>query len=352
MNSEILLQIAEPCHQSRQQMSPPEQGRFCSSSLKKLVDFSRKTDEQILARLMKTPGTGRSRFSQSQLQRPSDPRRQLAYNRYKLLLALLIPAFVLNGFVTAQVKVGVKLPQNPTSGTEQLILGNVTFQPVGKPVPDQPTKPITTVSGIVTNQVGEPIPSAPVWVTNTQNGTTTDLNGRFQLKLWKEEVSVPVSASAIGCNTIEQQVRAYKGSTEIVFKLTNQPLLLCICDFGVKKRRRTTLKGGVAVVKTPAPGDSIKTMAARLNDKQMFAVYPNPTRAGGLLKVMFKMPGKYSFRLFNTAGQPFFSKEMIVTDEQRIRDMLVPGTIPKGTYYLQSSSVETGKSYTRKVVVQ
>lgn len=42
------LSIPEPCHQSWEQMTPTEQGRFCKACAKEVIDFSMMTDSEVL----------------------------------------------------------------------------------------------------------------------------------------------------------------------------------------------------------------------------------------------------------------------------------------------------------------
>lgn len=48
MNSKFSIQIPSPCHEDWNQMLPAEQGRFCQSCEKTVVDFSQMSDEQVL----------------------------------------------------------------------------------------------------------------------------------------------------------------------------------------------------------------------------------------------------------------------------------------------------------------
>ncbi|MFY7839164.1 MAG: hypothetical protein ACOVP7_02760, partial [Lacibacter sp.] len=42
------INIAEPCHENWNKMSPVEQGRFCGSCQKNVIDFTTKSDEEII----------------------------------------------------------------------------------------------------------------------------------------------------------------------------------------------------------------------------------------------------------------------------------------------------------------
>lgn len=57
MPSKISLTIAEPCHEKWNSMTPVEQGRFCDSCQKQVMDFTAMSDAQLAA-FFKKPSTG------------------------------------------------------------------------------------------------------------------------------------------------------------------------------------------------------------------------------------------------------------------------------------------------------
>lgn len=73
MNSKFSIQIPSPCHEDWNQMLPAEQGRFCQSCEKTVVDFSQMSDEQVLDYFkLKQPSSERvcGRFRAEQVSKP------------------------------------------------------------------------------------------------------------------------------------------------------------------------------------------------------------------------------------------------------------------------------------------
>lgn len=70
MPKSIQIRIAGPCHERWSEMTPTRQGAFCHSCKKNVVDFTRKTENEIYD-LVTQPGAQLcGRFTQFQLQQP------------------------------------------------------------------------------------------------------------------------------------------------------------------------------------------------------------------------------------------------------------------------------------------
>lgn len=70
MPKTVQIQISQPCHESWHNMTPNEQGRFCGSCQKIVVDFSAMNDKELLEYIANAAGyTACGRFSNGQLNR-------------------------------------------------------------------------------------------------------------------------------------------------------------------------------------------------------------------------------------------------------------------------------------------
>lgn len=68
MSNTVKILILQPCHENWHNMTPNEQGRFCGSCQKSVVDFSLMTDKEMLDYMAKVSGyTACGRFSNDQL---------------------------------------------------------------------------------------------------------------------------------------------------------------------------------------------------------------------------------------------------------------------------------------------
>ena len=244
MAKKIQLRIEEPCHEKWESMTPVQQGMFCGSCQKNVIDFSNMSDRQ-LAEFFKKPSTGSvcGRFMTEQLDRDiAIPRKRIPWIRYFFTIA--IPAFFFSlksagsktqgtiavrkpvsdtsrkpiyaelktlGMVSrppsikAFVKDSVPTPVQKPASCEGLLMGKPAFDQVkGKIKQVQPKVPETqfglpsevlegrvgTVSvvqpdaqfipGKVENESGEPVPFANISVHDKVIATADEM-GRFQL---------------------------------------------------------------------------------------------------------------------------------------------------------------------------
>lgn len=70
MSGSVQIHIPTPCHENWYTMTPDEQGRFCGSCQKAVVDFSTMTDKELLTYISSVSGyTACGRFSNEQLNR-------------------------------------------------------------------------------------------------------------------------------------------------------------------------------------------------------------------------------------------------------------------------------------------
>jgi len=97
MKKELYIQIPEPCHEDWNKMSPADQGRYCQSCCKEVVDFSMMTDQQIIHFLSKPRGKTCGNFNSDQLNRIiTEPATPAKKKFWAMMLSFLLPLFVVN----------------------------------------------------------------------------------------------------------------------------------------------------------------------------------------------------------------------------------------------------------------
>lgn len=102
MPKKLQLSIPEPCHENWDNMTAVQQGKFCDSCQKQVVDFSIMSDRQ-LAEFFKKPSTGSvcGRFMTDQLDRNIEiPKKRIPWLKY--FFQFVIPAFLFSLKSSAQ----------------------------------------------------------------------------------------------------------------------------------------------------------------------------------------------------------------------------------------------------------
>ncbi len=167
-----IIRIPEPCAESWAAMTPASGGRHCAACQKTVVDFTLKTDAEILA-YFKQAGAAApcGRFRTSQLARPllpAAPPRPAQHWRGWVAAALAL--WVLRAEAAA--------PPAPRPASAQ--------HPQRKPATARPTRQVARrlVSGVVRDEYSQqPVAQAQVRLQGGHRTATTDANGYFRLWL-------------------------------------------------------------------------------------------------------------------------------------------------------------------------
>ncbi len=195
MKKEIYLHVPQPCHEDWEQMTQVQQGRFCNSCAKQVVDFSKMSDKQILEVLSKAAGKTCGRFSSDQLERPVINEIPSTLKPYKFFLSAFIPAFLFaNGNdLKAQVKGKVATYTAPSS-----------HQIMGKLLPSIKSVKIT---GQIKDERGEPMAGASIMIKGTAKGVAADETGTFSIDYPEGYNHVTLRITLVGFAAKEIKVR-------------------------------------------------------------------------------------------------------------------------------------------------
>lgn len=194
MKKKIHLSIPEPCHEDWQEMTAAEQGKFCGSCQKTVVDFSTMTDTQILNYFTKTSGRVCGRFQEKQVNKTYQPLPVVTTPNWLKAGALA------SGLLVAGVAQGQHHQLMGDVAIEQpIIQGNILLEETPS---QQPEKII--LEGKVTDEAGEVLIGASVLIRAAEIETVTDMNGRYTLEISNsilEQKKCTLEAYYMGYNT-------------------------------------------------------------------------------------------------------------------------------------------------------
>jgi CarboxypepD_reg-like domain/Secretion system C-terminal sorting domain len=345
MPTKLSLTIADPCHEKWSNMTPVEQGRFCGSCQKQVVDFTAMSDSQLAA-FFKKPTTGSvcGRFMADQLNKEiTVPAKRMPWIKYFFQLA--IPAFLFSMKAKAQ-------------GTVRVITGDTVVVPstprikMGIIAKAEPlcNKPVL-LNGMVKDADGNPMPYVSVIVKGTNMGAATDTTGRFSFSYTTSEALVTLVSSSVGFESVETIIDT--SETEgIEIKLANMKSLgeVVVSSNSISCSLQRRL-GGVLITRTKV--SLMETIKEKfLSTSKGMNVYPNPVKSNSSITIDMGKPeeGTYRFNLFAMNGQTVFTKTNWIDKGARVIEMPVPGVSP-GMYLLQVMHTQSKKGETVKVMI-
>jgi hypothetical protein len=198
MSKAVHVRVPQPCHENWQSMTPKEQGRFCGSCQKVVVDFSKMSDKEMLDTISKTAGQSLcGRFANDQLNRKIEPainrRRFSVPYIWNILLAGMLFFESCDDSTTGEVERVEVVEDNETLGKISVDEDSVCTRP-------------TEIKGTIVNlESGLPVAGAQVRLFgSTQTAAVTDSMGKFSLgNDTGNAVALEVTAPNFYTNTVQ-----------------------------------------------------------------------------------------------------------------------------------------------------
>ena len=229
MHANTSLSIPQPCSESWAAMSPAAAGRHCAACAHTVVDFTLKTDAEILAHLAgAAAGRTCGRFAAGQLERPLQRAALVASAaRWRAWLAAAVAVWAVregigtaaNAQATTEWRARYWGGPAPAAGNAPPVpeaaplagpkLRNTIVLPSTLPatvitmgmVSSQSRVPVATalvaaplvLHGVITDAAtGQGLPGVTVLLKGTATGTSTDVDGAYELPVSAEMADVPV----------------------------------------------------------------------------------------------------------------------------------------------------------------
>ncbi|MCF6131845.1 carboxypeptidase-like regulatory domain-containing protein [Flavobacterium wongokense] len=202
--TKINISIPKPCHENWEGMTPEDKGRFCNSCQKKVFDFTKSSDREIVTAFQQNENLC-GRFMETQLNRDLiKPERK---NSIWMAASSAIISFL--GLGTHEA----------TAQGEPIKTEQTDRKIVGKPAApikqgEVATNPEIEVSGIVSDKSGQ-LPGATVSVKGTDVHVQTDFDGVFTIKAKIDDVIV---VTYVGYDNFEFKASQSNKQKKIVLK--------------------------------------------------------------------------------------------------------------------------------------
>jgi hypothetical protein len=352
MNPIYQIKIADPCHEDWNKMSPAEQGRFCGSCQKQVVDFSTMTDTEVIHHLQHATTSICARAGNDQLDRDIIAPSVKKYTVSKYWFALLAGISLLLSKAEAQTKKPKHPKRTPLVRPDQrkrlpgeIIMGAIaTMRPVGQQ---------WTLTGVVVDEEHRPIPFASVQIGSNGWGRSADSTGHFEIELDSRPDSLKVAVSSVGYD--QRDLVVYPDKNGIVdmgeIMLTQKVLQEVVVSIDPttkgKMELRCTVSGLTVYSQASA---SVK----KLTGSNEIKVLPNPVSAGTNFKVQLapKFLGEYTIQLSDMNGRILGGKKVNMTSPMQIETFDGHMFHSSGLYVVSLISHKDGKVYSSRLVVQ
>ncbi|KAB8153582.1 hypothetical protein EZY14_010130 [Kordia sp. TARA_039_SRF] len=197
---QLQISIPEPCHENWNEMSPTEKGRFCKVCTKEVIDFTSKSDEEIINHVKKH-NNACGRFYPSQLNRKLIADRKKRNHWLSYAASLLLPMTLFSQEKTADKENPTKVEQLDSLQFKRLDI-NSALQRKAK---TQKNVSSLQIKGVVQDEKGIPFPGVTITVNNEKVNKTTDFDGNFSINVRAGSV---LTFSYFGYKTKELKINA------------------------------------------------------------------------------------------------------------------------------------------------
>lgn len=353
MSEKLYLSIADPCHEDWNKMTPVEQGRFCSSCQKNVVDFTMQTDEAIISFFNNYNGSACGRFNDEQLDRPIQKiELKPASSFLKYAAGLLLPAFLFSAKAKGQFKEQMPKQTNNTVCMPSSVIGKEQVIVLGGYSTSRLQKTLFISGSVIDEITKEPLVGVSIMIKGTNQGVVSDAKGNYSIYLPSKK-SV-LQYSSIGYEMKEIKSSALNREKDVVVKMKTATtgMLSEVVVVGYQSRRIGGFLGGLTVKSV-----SHISFLNKLTDTLLPAkvkVYPNPVAASGTINISFPnvKPGQYQIRLLNASGQLFYSFQKQISSKGETEQIHLNGKTLPGMYIVQVIDEQKKLIHSSKIVVQ
>lgn len=320
--SKIKLSINEPCHEKWKNMTATQQGRFCASCQKEVVDFTGMSDTAMFEFFKdRQAGSVCGRFMNDQLKRDIEPARKRV-PWLPFVFKVTLPALLLGSRAMAQ-----GAPTKVVPDTVQ-----IPYQKIGKPVL---TEPMRQIKGILRDEEGNIISHARITNSHDLATVTTDEYGRFEFRIPRRlrEITFSIEAFMFERQSITQKLSQNKRTARL--------------SLTMKNKQEEIIMGMIAY-----PGKyEVKKEPVCETDLPL-RVYPNPVAAGQ--KVWIKTDSlpqdNYTAQLLDQAGVVRYQQAIQIDGKNKTVEMSMPRLIA-GNYLLTITAAANGRRRSSQIIL-
>ncbi|MFT3933444.1 MAG: carboxypeptidase-like regulatory domain-containing protein [Chitinophagaceae bacterium] len=357
MKQQLQLHIPTPCHEKWDHMSPTEQGRFCMSCNKEVIDFSLMSDKEILAHISKASSNICGRASEDQLGRTIQAPVERRYS-FKYFWSVLITSFLISNKSSAQVKPPKdNTVSNPVEANRNNKPVVIRMGMVSSAKQDINLE----LRGRVIDQDGKPIPYASVILKGTNNGIAADSNGIFVLNTIESVDNIELTASSVGylrdtlslANTTNINDIQIHGDKIRVLLRDMQLKVASLGEVVVRSESYSRRYGGLMAVSC-IRYSYLGKIKDTLTGNRPIKVHPNPINRTSVFKIEFNLKdmGEYNLQCVDVSGRVIHTRMLNIAFKNQLENFDGNMFNTAGTYFVNIKSKQSAKMFTTKLMVQ
>lgn len=405
MPAPLHINIAEPCHENWQQMTPNEQGRHCLSCQKTVVDFTRMSDQEILHYISRASSSVCGRFYNHQLDKTYEEKKVKSAFTFRYAWNLLVATFLITGSTaSAQVKekakkkTAVKKEWAYKHTLKNLKLSSslgfvVTTEPQGENITlgtfpvvkldeeqsyTQEANEFIKIFGvIIDDSTGKPVSFASVRIKGQKAGVAADEAGSFSIAMPAKKAAMALVISSVGYANKEIDVtgnerRSYQVRLSPVadnLEPVEVVLLSSIsCGRGaphpfIKKDKLpvsidSALQGTVGRVIVTQDVTVVEKAKQEVKEwlptQKEVRIYPNPVMPGNTVNISLKLnkTGEYKLELMDAAGRVVHIQALQIAQKEQVINVPTQSAWSRGIYLIRISNATGRKVYQAKLLLQ
>jgi CarboxypepD_reg-like domain/Secretion system C-terminal sorting domain len=365
MKQKLQLQIPEPCHENWNKMTATQQGRFCMSCQKEVVDFSVMTDKEILNYISRAGEKMCGRVQEDQLNRFIQVPRERKQHSFKYFWSLVITSFLISYKSSGQVKIPKdKIVCGPTE-LPPALQGKVAVRIGGISTISTGNAPALQISGKVVDENNNPVSYASVMIKGTKAGVATDAEGSFLLEAKRDLKNMELIFSSVGytmktlevdrpdqIKSISVENKAIKinvGVISLKAQLMGEVVIIPN-SYSTGK----VIVGGLSFKRRYTVIEKAKNKFNEITGRNEVKIYPNPVPLNSHFNIGFnlKTQGEYSIQFADAAGRVILSRLVNIVSTSQVESFSSNGFLVAGVYFITVKNNHNNKVYTTKLVMQ
>ena len=342
MPKNMQLSIDNPCSESWDRMSPEDQGRFCASCQKLVIDFTSMDDQEVLQWFTLRKGSVCGRLRQDQLHRSLAPATEKKHSQgrywHYLIAGLLFSSEISAQSGPPRPAIGQHIPPGKRS---PLPIGDTTMVPA-------PDLSLDHIGGRVVDADGNAIPGATVMF-GPKQGVVTDEQGYFSIAGKKLRTGQSLTITYVGYETVIVSADRFRVGRQqqaypVVRMIPASTQGLVVVVAGTIRSHRSK-RDTLTAVKD--------TLACIGLGKKALTVYPNPIARGSSITISTRSDqrGTCKVELFSISGSLLETQEVSGDQKSGNISMSIPAGLPPGAYVVRLSNPTTGTAYTQQLLV-